>query len=116
MRDGLDYPHQVTITTPAGGGSTDQSTGRYVPGGSATVVYDGRADVQDTPVALDFDAQGLPTLHAAAKIFFATLPSIEAIDVRQTGRVTGGHYGTEGRDFRVVGVRMLDEVVLVDWL
>lgn len=112
---GLTYLHHFAVERPAAGGSTDPTTGNFVPGGVATVAYDDAADVQDGEVAIAFAEDGTPTKHAQARIFLKDEVKILDLQIGDTGTVTGERYGA-GQDCEIVGLRVIDGVVFVDWL
>lgn len=111
---GLAYLHHLALSRPTGGGSTN-ATGDYVAGGTATAVYDDAADVQDGEVVLSFAPDGTPAERAAAKVFLQDEVAIIGVRIGDTGLVTGERYGA-GIGCEVVGVRVMDGVVFVNWL
>jgi hypothetical protein len=102
------YPHRIRITRSAGGGGRDPATGAWVTGGEQTV-YDGAADVQDSPEVLSRDVGGAPLLMADARTFLPASRQRLA-EVVQNIR-DGDHFEWVTpiqRDGEVVQVRLLD--------
>jgi hypothetical protein len=114
------YLHFVTITRAAAGGTTDESTGKYTPGGPATVIVNGavtepNADMQDTQKVLARDEAGQPTIVARGQCFLKDETLLALIEIGDTGTVLGEEY-PEATSFEVVGLQRIDGSFFVNWL
>jgi hypothetical protein len=114
------YLHIVSITRQAAGGTTDETTGKYTPGGTPTTIVDGsgvepNADMQDTQKVLARDAAGQPTLTARGQCYLKDETLLALIEIGDTGTVVGEEYPAP-TSFEVVGLQRIDGSFFVNWL
>lgn len=107
------YPHRLIIRRGVPGGSTNPTTGAFVPGGVAKMIYDDGADVQDQEVVITRDLSGTPTAKADAQAFLEDEEAVLLIENGDTGVVDGDRFSN--RDCTVVGKRVLDALVFLNW-
>ena len=114
------YLHRVSITRPATGGTTDPTTGKFIPAGPATEILadTGRpnADVQDKRRVLERDASGVPTSISEADLFLEDESLVNVVEIGDTGTVKGEEYGEAGLDFEVAGIQRIDGTLWLRWL
>lgn len=106
------YPHGLVISRPTSSpGTQDPDTGVYTPAGAATMVYEGRADVQDGGEQKAHNAAGMPEKQAEGTAFLADRRTLFDIRPGDDAEVTYPDGATA--DGVVVFYRVVDAAVLL---
>lgn len=108
----MSYPHRLSITRE-GTGSQDPDTGAWTPG-TAVMIYDGPADVQDGGETIQRDSDGRPTAVSDATAYLEDERAVGSIYVGDRAVVTWED-GTTA-DARVLKVVRLDGKLQLGWL
>lgn len=108
----MRYAQRVRIHRSSGGGTQDEETGGWTPGGSADV-YNGPADVQDQPRALSY-ADGRPTQTSDAEVYLADPGAVPLVRIGDLAEVTWEDGST--MDARVIRTERLSSVLFLERL